>query len=83
MSHSMMVILGGLALLAFFILTGKKEERAKNALLFIPLWFVLSLINLLIGVFWADYSFGLEAKVFLMVFGAPAVAAFILSRMLR
>lgn len=83
MSHSMMVILGGFALLALMVLSGRKENRGLNALRFIPMWFALSLVNLVIGVWWAGYSLQEELLVLLMIFGVPAVAALLLARFTR
>lgn len=49
MPHSVMVILGGFALLAVMTFLGKKEERAMNALRFIPMRLALSIVNLVVG----------------------------------
>ena len=83
MSHSVMVILGGLALLAVMVFSGKKENRGLNALRFLPMWFAISVVNLMIGVWWAGYGVQEELIVLIMIFGIPAAVALIFARMVR
>jgi hypothetical protein len=71
MAHTIKVILGGLALLAFCVLIG----RADGAKLFIPLWLVGAGIKMWIGVTRAGYSVAEEAPIFLLVFAVPAAVA--------
>mgnify|MGYP001610908249 CR=1 FL=1 len=83
MPHSVMVMLGGFALLAVMILLGKKEDRGMNALRFIPMWLALSIVNLVIGVWWAGYGLQEELLILLMIFGIPAAAALLTARLTR
>lgn len=82
MSHTAMVLLGGFVLLVAMVGLGR-PSRAQAAKRFIPLWAILSLANMLIGIFQAGYGFAEEAGVLVTVFGLPAIIAFALSRLLR
>ena len=81
--HSAMVIAGGFALLAVMVFLGKKEERGLNALRFLPMWLALSIVNLVVGVWWAGYGIGEELLIMLAIFGVPAAAALIVARSVR
>lgn len=73
--HSVMVICGGLVLLALFLLIGKfMHKLSLAARIFIPVWFVAALINLGIGVS-HGYSVLVELPFFVAVFSIPAVIA--------
>ncbi|MGJ7903192.1 hypothetical protein [Lysobacter sp. 1R34A] len=82
--HTVMVILGGLALLGLCLLAarlfgGPGPGPMLTALkLFLPLWFIGAAINLWIGVARAGYSVAEELPIFLLVFGAPAAVALLL-----
>jgi hypothetical protein len=65
--HTVKVIAAGFALLGVLLLIAMK--------LFIPLWFAVSVINLIVGITRAGYSFLQEAPILLVVFGVPALAA--------
>lgn len=82
MSHSMMMILGGLILLVIMV-SLQKGGRAKGSLRFIPIWLAISVANMVVGVLYAGYSWGEEFTVLLMVFGIPAVIAFAVSRVVK
>lgn len=82
MSHSMMMILGGLILLVIMV-SLQKGGRAKGALRFIPIWLAISVANMIVGVLYAGYSWNEEFTVLLMVFGIPAVVAFVVSRVVK
>lgn len=82
MSHSMMMILGGLILLTIMV-SLQKGGRAKGALRFIPLWLLISVANMIVGVLYAGYSWNAEFTVLLMVFGIPAIVAFAVSRVVK
>ena len=77
--HTVIVIASGLLLLGFMLLTGNWAGMgmAKGALLFIPIWFALSLTNLWLGVSRAGYSVSEEVPVLLVVFGVPAALGFV------
>ncbi len=85
MSHTTQVILTGFAVLAVFLAIGGiskgKAGLAKAARWFIPCWFIGAAINLTIGIVRAGYTFAEEAPIFLIVFGVPAVVAFLLSKL--
>lgn len=82
--HTIMIIAAGFVVLAVSIgighLRGGAAGRARAARLYIPVWFVLALINVTIGVVSAGYTVMQEAPVFLVTFGVPAALAFIVSR---
>lgn len=81
--HSLMVIGGGLVLLALFTLVGKQggtRSAAKAALWFIPVWFVAAVANLWLGVSRAGYTVAQELPFLLLVFGVPATVATLIWR---
>jgi hypothetical protein len=78
--RSLIVILGGLVLLVLFALMGRSRggdsvALARAVTYFIPVWLLLSAINLWIGVKSAGYSLAEEAPIFALIFAVPAVAA--------
>ena len=74
--HTFMVIIGGFILLALFLIGGRfVGNLPKGALLFIPVWFLLAIANLLAGVTHAGYSVSQEIPVFLVSFALPAAFA--------
>ena len=83
--HTLQMVLGGLAALGIFmlaaVLLGRKA--ADGARIFILPWLAASVINLVIGVYWASVPLSTEIPVLVAVFGVPAAAAWYLSRWLR
>lgn len=73
MSHTAVMLIAGLALLILFRLMMRDAGRATR--LFLILWFLVSIGNLLVGVFHAGYGWAEEAAIWLLVFGAPAALA--------
>jgi hypothetical protein len=79
--HTVKVIAAGFALLGVLLLiaprlnTGGRHPIVFAMKLFIPLWFVVSVINLIVGITRAGYSFLQEAPILLVVFGLPALVA--------
>ncbi|WP_332682843.1 hypothetical protein [Bosea sp. (in: a-proteobacteria)] len=79
--HTVKVIAVGFALLGILLLvaprlnTGGRHPIVFAMKLFIPLWFIASVVNLIIGISRAGYSFLQEAPILLLVFGLPALAA--------
>ena len=67
--HTVKVIAAGFALLGVLL------PIVFAMKLFIPLWFAVSVINLIVGITRAGYSFLQEAPVLLVVFGVPALVA--------
>lgn len=84
--HTVMVILGGLALLALCLLAGRLLGGPGAAPLilglkaFLPLWLVGAAANLWIGVSRAGYTVMEELPIFLVVFAVPAAVAALLWR---
>ena len=85
--HMIMVIGGGILLLAVMSLLGRLLGGAAWMLLamklFIPLWLVASAVNMWIGVTRAGYTVGEEFPILLVTFGVPALIALGLIRFLR
>jgi FtsH-binding integral membrane protein len=78
MSHTVVMLLAGLALLIVFRVTIRDAARATR--IFLILWLVVSVGNLLVGVLYADYGWAEEAGIWLLVFGGPAVVALVARR---
>lgn len=73
MSHTIIMLLAGAVLLLltrFFIRDARRAVR-----LFVPLWLLVALGNLLVGVLYAGYGWREEALILLLVFGGPAILA--------
>lgn len=88
--HMAMVIGGGVVLLGLFLLFGKLwggdsiDALPVAAKAFIPVWLVVSLVNMWVGVTKAGYSFRDELPILVIVFAVPsAAAAFVLWRVVR
>lgn len=80
--HMLMVIVGGIVLLGVFLLFGQlwggtPPALATAAKVFIPLWLLVSVANLWVGVNKAGYTVAQELPILLVVFAVPAVAAVI------
>ncbi len=78
--HMLMVILGGLLLLGVFALFGKlwgggAMAVATAAKLFIPVWIVVALVNMWVGVSKAGYTVVQELPILLIVIAVPAAVA--------
>ncbi|QVQ25389.1 hypothetical protein [Achromobacter deleyi] len=78
--HMLMVIAGGAVLLGVFLLFGKLwgSEAAALALAakaFIPVWLIIAIVNLWVGVSHAGYSVREELPILLIVFAVPAALA--------
>lgn len=79
--HTVKVIAAGFALLGLLLFisprlnTGGRHPVLFALRLFIPLWFIASVINLIVGINRAGYTFLQEAPILLVVFGVPALAA--------
>lgn len=78
------IILGGFALLAVCVaasrwFAGSGASNAGAAVkIFIPIWLFAAAINMWIGVARAGYSIAEEFPIFLLIFGLPTAAAFLL-----
>lgn len=78
--HMLMVIGGGIILLSLFLLFGKlwggdAAAMAMAAKVFVPVWLVVAIVNLWVGVHHAGYSLREELPILLIVFIAPAAFA--------
>lgn len=79
--HTLMVITGGFVFLFFCQLVARAfagagvNPMAKAMLVFIPLWFIATAINMWIGISHAGYTFLQELPIFLLAFCLPAAAA--------
>jgi hypothetical protein len=87
--HMAMVIASGIVILGLFTLFtylwgGAGANLATGAKLFIPVWLVIALVNMWVGVTKAGYSVKEELPILLIVFAIPAViAAFAIWRLSR
>ena len=77
--HTVMVVAGGLVLLALFVLIGRFFGDTSSAIgtavkLFVPVWLAAALVNMWGGVARAGYSLAAEASVFVLVFALPVLA---------
>lgn len=79
MSHTVIMLLAGVALLIVLRVFVRDKARATWAFMF--LWLVVSIGNLLVGVLSAGYGWGEEAMVWVLVFGAPAALALLAARL--
>ena len=73
MSHTVMMLIIGVALLIALRLAIRDVRRATR--LFVLLWLVVSIGNLLVGVLYAGYGWGEEAAIWILVFGVPVAVA--------
>jgi len=78
--HVAMVSGGGVVLLGVFLLFGKLWGSDASALAlaakaFIPVWLVVALINMWVGVTHAGYSVREELPILVIVFLVPAALA--------
>jgi uncharacterized membrane protein YwaF len=81
MSHTTIMLLAGLALLILLRLTVKDAARATR--MFLILWLLVAIGNLLVGVLYAGYGWAEEAGIGLLVFGVPAAIALLARRFWR
>lgn len=75
--HTIMVISGGLLLLAAFVFGGRAAGigTAAAALWFMPVWLAGAALNMAVGVSRAGYTVAQEFPIFLVVFAVPALLA--------
>jgi glucose dehydrogenase len=76
--HIVMMIAAGLVLLLSATLLRRGSRAALP--LFLPLWALVSVANMVVGVLYAGYGWAEEALVLIPVFGVPALAAWALAR---
>lgn len=78
--HMLLVIAGGVILLGVFLLFGKLWGAdvagiAAGARLFIPVWLVVAITNMWVGVTKAGYTVAQELPILAVVFLVPAILA--------
>lgn len=79
--RTMVIILGGLLLLGLALLAARwiggtaVGPMVTAAKVFLPIWFVIALVNMWIGVAQAGYSVADELPIFLLIFAVPAAVA--------
>ncbi|WLS10870.1 hypothetical protein Q9314_26770 (plasmid) [Shinella sumterensis] len=78
--HMLLVIAGGVILLGVFALFGKLWGAdvagiAAGARLFIPVWLVVAITNMWVGVTKAGYTVAQELPILAVVFLVPAILA--------
>ncbi len=81
MSHTMIMLIAGIALLILLRLTIRDAVWATR--LFLILWLLVAIGNLLVGVLHAGYGWAEEAGIALVVFGVPAALALLARRLVR
>ena len=79
--RTLVIILGGLVLLGLAVVAARliggtaSGPMVTAAKVFLPIWFVIALVNLWIGVAQAGYSVAEELPIFLVIFAVPAAIA--------
>lgn len=79
--HTLIIIVAGLIVLGLFfgvahlVSDGDPRTVARACRLFIPVWLIVSLLNLYLGVVVAAYPVLTEILLLVIVFGIPAAAA--------
>lgn len=83
--HTITMIAAGLTLLAVFVLLGwlMGSGVGRLAQVFIPVWLVVAIGNMLVGMFAAGIPFLTEIVVLIAVFGVPALVAWYIGRRYR
>jgi hypothetical protein len=83
--HTLMLIAAGFVALAVFLLAAVLLGRslADGARVFIFPWLVAALVNMGVGLYWANIPLSVEIPVLLVVFGIPAGVAWLLARRYR
>jgi hypothetical protein len=77
-----LVIFGGLLLLAFFVLFGwlwghDAAGMARGARMFMPVWILVALVNMWVGVTRAGYTVREELPILIVVAAIPVIVAMI------
>lgn len=78
--HTVMVLLGGALLLAACLYVSRRASGriAAGSLAFVPLWFVVTAVNMWVGVTRAGYTVAQEFPIFLGLFGVPTFIALVI-----
>jgi hypothetical protein len=83
--HTLRMTLAGLALLAIFVGVARffphpSRTVPRAAQVFVPVWAIVAVGNMLIGMIVAGIPFRTELAVLAVVFGIPAATAWFLGR---
>lgn len=80
--HTLMLVVGGLVALGIFVLAAKLlgQRVADGARVFVWPWLAAAVINMLIGMYWANMPLSVELPVLVVVFGVPAAAAWYVAK---
>ena len=80
--HTLMLVVGGLVALGIFILAAVLLGRsmADGARVFLWPWLAVALVNMFLGVYWANIPYSSEIPVLAVVFGVPAAVAWLVVR---
>ncbi|MGF1641007.1 MAG: hypothetical protein ACFCUO_08660 [Rhodospirillales bacterium] len=86
--HMILVISGGLMILAVFALFGwlwghDTASTATGARWFVPVWVAVALVNMWVGVTKAGYTVAQELPILLVVIAVPAVVAVVVAWQLK
>ena len=78
--HVILVIAGGFGLLGLFVLFGwlwgaSTAAMALAAKAYVPIWLIVALVNMWVGVSHAGYTLREELPILLLVFAVPAALA--------
>jgi hypothetical protein len=79
--RTMIIVLGGLLLLGLALLIARwtggsgAGPMVSAAKAFLPIWLVVALVNMWMGVARAGYSVAEELPIFLLIFAVPAAVA--------
>lgn len=78
--HSVMVVLGGVVLLAVCLFASRRLSGSVSfgALCFAPLWFLATAVNMWIGVTRAGYTVAQEFPIFLGLFSVLTLPALVI-----
>lgn len=83
--HTLTWVAGGIVALGIFVLAAVLLGRrvADGAHVFIWPWLAASVVNMLIGVYWASVPYSVEIPVLVVVFGVPAAVAWYVAKRFR
>lgn len=84
--RTILIILGGLALMAVFLGIAKAFARAKLSLAFVvfsALWVCIAAANMWVGVAQAGYTFMEELPIFFVIASIPIIVGYAVHRKLR
>lgn len=83
--HTLMWVVSGLIALGIFVLAAVLLGRsiADGARVFLLPWLAASVVNMLLGLYWANVPFSTELPVLVVVFGVPAAVAWFVAKRFR